>query len=797
MVTRLIRPLAVTLLSAGTVAYEILLSRVFAIEYFHHFAYMAISIAMLGFGASGTVWALAGAVQHQRASQWFAWAAVLTTVALVASPALVHQIDLDPTQLAWDLRQWARLALVYLLLALPFAGGALAILLALTLEPDRLGRIYGASFLGAGLGAALALAVLWVALPARALAVPAVVTSVGALAAARSPALSRWTVRAAGLAVVIAALVFQHPLWRIAITPYKGLPQVEAYPDAHRVAERASPVGWVVAVDAPAFRFAPGLSLAFRGQFPSQTALFVDGQLAGAVAARENESMAAEVLDWLPSAAPYTLGSRQRVLVIGAGGGTEISNALAHGARHVTVVELHPALAGLTEELAPLPSSQGSDARVDWIVGDARGYVARTREQFDLLTLGPGGGFGAGAAGVHALNEDFLHTVEAYTGYLERLSDGGVLTITRWLTVPPRDNVRVILTAAEALRRQKPDAVPSGLTVVRSWATATIMVKPAGFTSGEIDALRAWAVARRFDLDWYPGIGVPGAGFNLLDEPTLFHAAAAGTSGRAAAARFASGYPFDVAPVDDARPYPHHFLRMRSLGAFLATSRGSWLPFAEWGSIALLATLGQSVVVGGLLLLLPVALRSRVPDGRPTPPVIGYFAAIGLGYLMAEIAAIQQLGLLLGHPVYAVAAVLAAFLIASGAGSAWSDRVSARRGWIVGAALTVMLLTYAAFLLGLAHLLQAAPFTVRAAVAILALAPLAFLMGLPFPVGVRALVGAEAGRLAWAWAANGFASVVAAPLAALIALEAGSPMLFSVAAVTYAGAAALVRRGRA
>jgi len=783
------------LLSAGTVAYEILLARVFAIEYFHHFAYMAIAIAMLGSGVSGTAWALAGGMRHQRAAPWFVWASTVTAVTLTLSPALVHLIALDPTQLAWDLAQWPRLALVYLLLALPFSAGALAVVLALTLEPDHLGRIYGASFLGAGLGAALALGILWVALPARALALPAVVASAGGVVAAHGAARSWRTTSAVWLPVVIAVAVFQRPLWQIAVTPYKGLPQVEAYPEARRTAERTSPEGWVVAVAAPAFRYAPGLSLAFRGQFPSQTGLFVDGQLAGAVAGWGSGATGLELLDWLPSAAPYALGTRRRVLIIGAGGGTEISNALAHGARSVTAVELHPDIARLTQGLAgPVPPS-AARSRVEWVVGDARSFVARAGEKFDLVTLSAAGGFGASVAGIHSLNEDFLHTIDAYAAYLERLSEGGVLAITRWLTVPPRENVRVILTAAEALRRRQPDAVPWGLAVVRTWATGTVLVKPAGFTPAEIEGLRTWATRCRFDLDWSPGMSRPATGFNQLDEPTLFLAAAAGAAGRGEAARFASTYPFDVTPVDDARPYPHHFVRARALRALVTSDRGSWLPFVEWGSVALLATLCQSVVLAGLLLLVPAALRSRGSGGRPTLRLIGYFTTIGLGYLTVEIAAIQQLGLLLGHPVYGVAVALAAFLVASGAGSVWSDRVRPARGWRVHATLAVMLLIYSALLLHLVHLLQPGPWMARAAVAVLALVPLAFAMGPPFPIGLRLLAGGDPPLVAWAWAANGFASVIAAPLAALVALEAGSRALFLVGAVAYAGSAALVGWG--
>lgn len=790
--TRHGRPLAVALISASTLAYEVLLVRIFAIEQFHHFAYMAIGVAMLGFGASGTFLALA-VPGRERAERWFTWAALLTPVALVASAALVNRVPLDATQLPWDAGAWPRLALIYLLLAAPFAVGASVVLLALTLEPDRVGALYGAGFLGAGIGAGLALAVLWVALPERALATPALAAAAGAIAAVPLAARRKLAAALALAGLVLAGAAFARPFWRIEVTPYKGLPQVEAFPDARRVAERASPLGWVVAVDASAFRHAPGLSLLYRGAFPVQTGLFVDGQNSGAVSHWDDEGAAMAMLDWLPSAAPYALGGRDDVLVIGAGGGTEIWNALTHGVAAVTAVELHPELLSLSGWADGDLSGRG--ARVVTATGDARSYVARSRDEFDLITLSAGVSFGASAAGVHALNEDFLHTVEAYVGYLEHLSDDGVLAITRWLTVPPRESVRVILTAGEALSRVAPANMIDKLIIVHSWATTTVLVKPSGFRAEEVQALMRWARERGFDLDWYPGIEGPTTGFNVLEEPVLYSAAAAAVSGVESAERLATDYPFRVSPVDDARPYPHHFLRAGSLAAFLSSDRGSWLAFAEWGYVALIATLIQSVVLAGLFLILPVLARARVTVTRSWLRLVGYFLAIGFAYLAAEVAAIQQFNLLLGHPVYAVAAVLVAFLVCSGLGSAWSDGRPHGSGWIVGLVLAGMLAVCAALLLGLVHLMVSAPLVVRAIVALLVLAPLAFVMGLPFPLGLRSLARDRGRDVAWAWAANGFASVVATPLAALVALEAGSDSLFLFAAAAYAGAAVLGRAG--
>jgi hypothetical protein len=459
----------------------------------------------------------------------------------------------------------------------------------------------------------------------------------------------------------------------------------------------------------------------------------------------------------------------------------------------VTAIELNPDLVALSRTDALVRAEV--EGRLDWVVGDARGYLSRTRRSFDLIVLPPSGSPGAAAAGVHGLAEDFLHTSDAYAQYLRRLSSNGVLAITRWTSLPPRQIIRVILTAVAALRQTEPQAVQNGLVVARSWGTATVLVKPAGFSARDITQLREWSTERLFDLDWHPGLEEPATEYNHLAEPTPYLTAAAAVQGAAAAKRFAVAYPFSVAPVGDAQPYPHHFLRLSSLAGLFGADRGSWLPFAEWGPIALVATLVQSVVLAALLMLVPAAftLKRKHRDGWIR--LSTYFSAIGLAYLAAEIAAIQQLSLLLGHPVYAVAVVLTAVLVCSGFGSIYSDRVAAPITPRINTLLAALLATLGVGLLHAVHVLQPLHLAVRIGAAGLLIAPVAFLMGLPFPLGLRSLAAGAQTRTAWAWAANGFASAVAAPFSALVALELGSPMLFFVATAGYATAALASRLG--
>jgi hypothetical protein len=777
----------VALLSAAALAYEVLLVRAFAIQHFQHFAHMAIGVAMLGFGASGTLLALRRRSEPPGARR-AALAALAAPWTLLAGPAVAQRLALDPTQLLWDGGQWLRLGTVYLTLAMPLAVTSLAILIALAREPARAGRLYGASFIGSGVGAAGSVAVLWLMPPERALAVPAVLAALGGITALGGIAgagvfAKRGASVAAGLwtlaTLAVAGVATARPPWRLEVSPYKGLPQVEAFPEARRVFERSSPLGWTVAVTAPSFRHAPGLSLAYRGRFPRQTGLFVDGETVGATTDRADGGATA-LVEWMPSALPYALGGRERVLVLADAGDLEVRTALAHGARSIVSVGADPHLVEWSRTAVP-------DEAVTWIVDDPRSFVARSPRGFDLVTLGLRGGLGGSAAGVHALREDFGHTVEAYVRYLRCLSEDGVLAASCWISTPPRESTRLALTAAEAVRRVRPGDISRTIVVSRSWGTVTVLVKPSGFDGIGLHALRDWARAREFEVAWPPDRepALPGDA-PALDERALLAAIRAAVAGSDSMTTFAEAYPFSVAPAVDARPYPQHFLRAASAAKLGRGDLGRWLPFAEWGYVALMATAVQSVLLAAALLLVPVALRHGVR--RRSAAVAGYFAAIGLGYMAAEIAAIPPLSLALGHPVYAVAAVLTMLLVFSGLGSVWSDRLAPARGSRVSLMLAAALAAASACMLPLAHAFESTSLPVRAAVALAALAPLGFLMGMPFPLGVRSLAP-DARDIAWAWASNGFASVVAAPVAALVAIERGTNVLMLGAAAAYAAAA--------
>ena len=472
--------IAVALLSAGVLGYEILLARLLAIVHWHHFAYMIIAVALLGFGAAGSL----VAVLQRPLLAHFRWSFGVAALGFGAGAplafALAQSLPFNALEIAWDRAQPAWLFALYLVLAVPFFSAALALALAFRVHAARAGALYRMDLVGAGLGA-LGMVFLLEALPlADALRV------VGALGAVSGGVVllsrgARRLARGGALLAVAAGLALPAALpdhWlRPHPSPYKGLSLALTAPDARIMAQRHGPLGWLAAVESPTvpFRHAPGLSLMAPAGPPAQVGLFTDG---GAPTAITRADADLRYLEAETAALPYHLFEQPpRVLVLGAGGGAEVLRALHHGARAVDAVELNPdVLAIVHDVLGDAPGASWEGPNVSTHVADARSFAARSSEQWDLIQLALVDSFSAAAAGVHALDESLLYTVEAFETFLDRLAPGGVLAVTRWLKLPPRDSLKLLWTARRALEARGVADPASRLAMIRGWKTTTLAI---------------------------------------------------------------------------------------------------------------------------------------------------------------------------------------------------------------------------------------------------------------------------------------------------------------------------------
>ncbi len=786
--------LAVGLLSAAALAYEVLLTRLFALIQWHHYAFMMVSVAMLGWGAAGTLVTLAGdrLQRHFRAA--FAAAAALFGVSAVVCFLVAQAVAFNPMQALWDARAFLPLALIYLCLFLPFLAAATALCLAFSRHGSDAPRLYAADILGAGLGGLAVVGLLWLLPPMRALAA---LGAVGLAAAAIAWGPCRRGVWALLAAAVLLALL---PATWLKLEPseYKDLAQALRVIGTRVVAETSGPLGVITAVESPRvpLRLAAGLSLAWAAEPPPQLGLFIDGDGPIPVTRFDGDLRSLAYLDGLTSALSYHLLDRPRVLVLGAGSGEAVLQALYHGARAVDAVEPHARLVDLVEgALARYSGRPFHQPGVRVHRKGVRAFVAGSRTRYDLIKLDLVDA-GAAAGGVTALSAGDLYTVEAFVAYLDRLAPGGLIAITRWAELPPRDLLKLAATAIAALEAEGVADPGRRLAMIRGWKTGTLLVKNGPFTAAEIERLKAFCRARWFDVAWYPGMRAEEANrYHLLERPYHYEAMAALLGpGRA---EFLARYKYRLEPATDDRPYFHHFFKWESLAEWWRLRARGGMSLMEWGYPVLLATLTQAVLAGAALILLPLALAGRQARGNGVRRgrALAYFALLGLAFMFVEIAFIQRFMLFLGHPLYAVAVVLAGFLVFAGLGSRLAAALTGEATRIVRratVAIATLALTYLLLLPPLFQSLAGLADSARIAVSLALISPLAMGMGMPFPLGLRLLSETAPDLIPWAWGINAYLSVVAAVLATLLAVHLGFSAVVVLAVLGYLSAGMLM-----
>jgi hypothetical protein len=794
--------LATLLISAAAIGYEILLMRVLSIVQWHHFAYMIISLALLGYGASGTFIAINKRWLEQRFELSFAISGLLFSITIVACYVLGQQVPFNALEIVWNPRQLINLSLIYFIFFVPFFFAACCIGLAFSCRRSSISRIYFFDLMGAGLGATLIIGLLFVLSPQNALIVLAALALsasifVGARLTARKSLIAMQT-------FWLVALVFGLPQdWLgMRLSEYKGLSQAMQVVDSNVLTSSSSPLGLLTVVESPRvpFRDAPGLSFNTRFVPPEQLAVFTDGDAMSAITRFDGELGALGYLGDVTAALPYQLLTEPNVLILGAGGGTDVLLALYNGAARIDAVELNPQMTELVKvTYADFAGHLYDDSRVTVYTKEARGFIARSSDQYDLIHIGLLDSFAASGSGVQALNENYLYTVEAIRQYLKRTAPGGMLAVTRWLKLPPRDSLKLVATVIEALRMEGIAHPGRQLALIRSWNTSTLLVRNGEFIKSDIDVLREFARSHSFDTAFYPSMPASDANrFNLLPQPYLYE----GTSALLGedADDFIERYKFNIAPATDNQPYFFHFLKWSALPEFVTLLRRGGAGLIEWGYLILIATLVQAVIAGAVLIVLPLShIKRSWPRGTGTR-MGSYFFLLGLAFLFVEIAFIQKFILFLSHPLYSVGVVLSGFLVFAGIGSACSGQLAQKAERfghspvaVAVAGISAIALLYLLLLPMLFQQLIGLPDGIKMVLSVLLIAPLAFCMGAPFPIGLNLVADSAPDFIPWAWGINGFASVMSASLATLLAIAFGFTTVVLLALCVYVTAAAIIR----
>jgi spermidine synthase len=786
----------ITLISTIVLLFQVTLTRLFSVAQFYHFVFLVISLALLGFGASGSLLAVWPSLRNRR---WQTVYALAFGPATVLAYIILNHWAFDSYAIAWDRSQVWRLLGNLLALAVPFtlAGALIGAVLS---DPARAaGYVYGANMIGSAVGAAVAPILLERVGDARVIMLCSMLAGSTALLLATEKPSSRvfQALGAVIAAVSLIGMIAPPDVMTIQPSPYKPLSTFRRNPDATLAKPRYNPYSRLDVVYSSTIHSAPGLSMTYFGDLPPEIGLLIDGDnlmpvpQASAISPTFAGAMPAAIaLDRSPAAEPD-------VLVLGMGGGMDVQVALALGAATVTAVEpnslIVDAMRGDLRQWAGL----ADDPRVQIVHQELRTYAHQTERRFDVVQLALNDAYRPVTSGAFTLTENYVYTVEGFEAFLDLLREDGVFVVTRWLQNPPSEDLRTLSLIVTALEHQGGDAAQQ-IVAFRSFQTVTFLVKREAFSAAELERITDQAGKMAFDMVLPPDVPPESVNrYARLATPVYHDTYIALITARDRAA-FYDDYAFEVRPPTDNHPFFFHFFKWRQTPDVLNNLGRTWQPFGGSGYFVLIALLMFAVLASILFIVLPIGLRRRFRTALQQVQrarrwrVAAYFGSLGLAYLMVEVTTIQQFILLLGQPTLAIAVVLAALLLFSGIGSILSIRLDWGRAMLI---LVLLLIGWPWLLDGVSSVLLPLPLIVRLILSVVIIAPLGLLMGVPFARGLTAIHDMP-DLIPWAWAINGGASVISAVVAVLLALSFGFNWVLWAGGACY-GVAWLTRPVRA
>ncbi len=761
----------VLVMSFASLLLELSLTRLFSVILFYHFAFLAISIALLGLGAGG--------VFSYILKRWLArWdtASIGLTVCLLNAllMLLVLEVDLHiPVSLNLTGSNFFRLTAIYLISSLPFFFTGLFFSVLFARQSSHISQLYAADLVG-GAFACIGIVPLLNGLGGpNTVLFAGIAMAVGALFWASTP-------RARSVAYVIlfalAGLTAVNLDGRLIDIVYakgkfrdKSWVEFARWNAISRVEVDRQGGGKVVVIDADASTYI----MALDPKLPWE----------GSEYQKHLMSAAPSVANVLRPHGDYA--------IIGPGGGVDVLRAVANGSPSVTGIEINPIIATtiMREKYKDWSFGLYTRPNVHMNVSDGRSWVRSSTQKFDVVQMTLVDTWASTAAGAFALSENNLYTVEAFREYFDHLKPDGYIAITRWEFARPREALRVVSQAMRALgggdlRRNFVIVVENDLN--QDGRPVIVLAKKSPFTPAEEAAVLNHLQAQ-------PGLHplyLPsdaeqpvrtGADVYRTDATAFRNLIQSGDP-----ETFGKNYAFNVTPVYDNAPFFFFTLKPSQILGAGTESGIDWK--VNMGVVVLLMLVVISAIAVALFLVVPLLLTPRSVTGARWLPLL-YFVAIGLGYIAVEITLIQRLVLFLGHPIYAMTVVVFLMLLSSGAGSMMSRRLFAdpRKVKAAFVAVIALLAIYYFALSPVLHALIGLPQEIKIVIAALLIIPLGFAMGMPFPSGLRMLGESRAddNLIEWAWAMNAASSVLGSVLSMTIAIQFGLGVTLICGAAAY------------
>lgn len=769
--------LVLFLITATTLILELSMTRLFSVVMYYHFAFLAISLALFGLGASGLYLYLS-----KRAFSPKETPRILSALSLLFSITIVISLLVALSQaisIEYSTSNILKLVLIYVFSLIPFFCSGLIVSLILFQGARDISRLYFWDLAGAALGALVTVPILNGFGAINAQLIAALLSSVAAIVAGvratRKQALMSYLVAALMLLLVVTNVI--SPVLKVRYTKGTEKREVEfqkwnSFSFITVQGIEGQPTAKVMDIDADARTYIVQDPFALYG----------------------NQVIQNELAKTLVSHVPNILLDSGEVLIIGPGGGIDVIFALAWGAKSVDAVEINPIIVDdvMLEKYRIYTGNLYARPDVAVHKSEGRSFVARSQKLYDMIQLTLVDTWAATSAGAFSLSENNLYTVEAFSDYIKHLKPEGVVAVTRWLSARPKEGMRLMAIAMESARQlgipnphQHIMIVGSSQVPATEQEMMTLIFKKSPFTAQEIARIDERMVLMKGRTVFSPEMRVNNVFTQLAYAPNP--------------EKFYAGYEFNITPSTDDQPFFFNSLKSADLSKMMTLDLESRKNNIGLFNLYIAGAISIVLVLAFLIgpLVLSKGGRALLGDWTVLRP-LAYFVFIGLGFILIEIALMQKLILFLGHPVYALAVVLTVILISAGAGSFLTrnqDHQSSRRyGWYLypSIVVAVVVVTFALpFIINATFALQ---LHWRILIAAAVVAPIGILLGQPFPLELKYVEHHRRPIIPWVWSLNGAASVLGSVAAVAMAMAYGFTVVLLIGAGCYV--VAFVARSR-
>ena len=778
---------------------EVILTRIFSFSIWYHFAYLTISMALLGFGSSGAILTAYPQILAKGRNRLLVMVSLVSCCSVILALLVFSRYPLQPgTMFEAPVQFSCSLLGYYAGITLPFFFAGMAIAISLETFAEQVSYLYFWDLFGAAIGSLLSLFLInWLGAPGGVLVCALLMLVAASFFAAQVSKRLSFVMTLLSL-VFFCAIPYLKDQITIIPCAQKAFSNVYEQPDKFEslfsewnAINRVDVYTSVKKTVKDCLWCNTGMSKSYRGTFPDVHTILFDAHNGSNIYQFSGNRNEIRFLDYHLLRTPYVLKKKPRVLILGVGGGIDVLNALNNGASSITAVELQPVAVDLLKgKFAKWTGNLFTDyEHINLIAGEGRNFVSSADDKYDHIQITSTDTFAALNTGAYLMMESYLYTVDAISCYFDHLTDNGTLCIIigdmlrRGGYQYQPLNSRLVLQYLEALRAKGIQSPQRHIAVFgkrqkQGVVRSIPLLKKTPFTRADMRKLRSFAKKVGTYVIFDP----------LAEkDPDSFmeKVIRAGSKERETLIDEA---PYNIVPCTDDNPFFFHFIRWKEIFDLFNPKKYTFIT-PVFGQAVLLLLLVQSIILSFIFIILPLLTsgKTRFKAGKSFGYLL-YFLSLGIGFMFIEISFIQKFVLFLGYPAYAFAITIFSLLLFSGLGSYWTGtlkegpRDNIKRAFLV---LVPILLLYSLFLPQLFNYFIGENFWVKCLITVLLQMPLGFVLGMLFPLGIKVVNQVDVRMVPWAWGINGMSSVVSTIVAIMLAMNYGFAVVAYLAIIVY------------